>query len=386
MMVVVFIASIVVAANRFKIPPVLPVLMDDLHIGMVTGGWLMSVSSVAGILLPIPAALLLARLGLKLTGLIALGCAVAGAAIGAMAPGATTMLLGRTIEGVSVSLIAVLAPTTISLWFPPRERGLPMGIWAAWVPVGNVLMFNMAHPLMDAFGWRAVWWFGAIFSFVAFVLVGLVLVSPPQTGSGESNAPSPPGDLGRMLLNPSAWLLAVAFGAFAFCLLGYNTWAPKFLTDALHIEPAAANAYASLMFLAAIPANILAGWLINRMKDRYKMLPTAFLITTLLYFWSFRLGSVSLVLPYMVALGFASNFIPTATFTLSPDTMPRIEYASPALAIVMIGSNVGAVAGPPVLGAVLSTGRWSAGSITLVIVMAMGTIISWYVARRLRAQ
>jgi len=386
MMVVVFIASIVVAANRFKIPPVLPVLMDDLHIGMVTGGWLMSVSSVAGILLPIPAALLLARLGLKLTGLIALGCAIAGAAIGAMAPGATTMLLGRTIEGVSVSLIAVLAPTTISLWFPPRERGLPMGIWAAWVPVGNVLMFNMAHPLMDAFGWRAVWWFGAIFSFMAFVLVGLVLVSPPQTGSGESNAPSPPGDLGRMLLNPSAWLLALAFGAFAFCLLGYNTWAPKFLTDALHIEPAAANAYASLMFLAAIPANILAGWLINRMKDRYKMLPTAFLITTLLYFWGFRLGSVSLVLPYMVALGFASNFIPTATFTLSPDTMPRIEYASLALAIVMVGSNVGAVAGPPVLGAVLSTGRWSAGSITLVIVMAMGTIISWYVAKRLRAQ
>jgi len=386
MMVVVFIASIVVAANRFKIPPVLPVLMDDLHIGMVTGGWLMSVSSVAGILLPIPAALLLARLGLKLTGLIALGCAVAGAAIGAMAPGATTMLLGRTIEGVSVSLIAVLAPTTISLWFPPRERGLPMGIWAAWVPVGNVLMFNMAHPLMDAFGWRAVWWFGAIFSFMAFVLVGLVLVSPPQTGSGESNAPSPPGDLGQMLLNPSAWLLAVAFGAFAFCLLGYNTWAPKFLTDALHIEPAAANAYASLMFLAAIPANILAGWLINRMKDRYKMLPTAFLITTLLYFWGFRLGSVSLVLPYMVALGFASNFIPTATFTLSPDTMPRIEYASLALAIVMVGSNVGAVAGPPVLGAVLSTGHWSAGSITLVIVMAMGTIISWYVAKRLRAQ
>lgn len=386
MMVVVFIASIVVAANRFKVPPVLPVLMDDLQIGMVTGGWLMSVSSVAGILLPIPAALLLSHLGLKLTGLIALGCAVAGALIGALAPGATAMLLGRTIEGVSVSLIAVLAPTTISLWFPPRERGLPMGIWAAWVPVGNVLMFNMAHPLMDAFGWRAVWWFGAIFSSMAFVLVGLVLVSPPQTSSSESNTPSPPGDLGRMVLNPSAWLLALAFGAFAFCLLGYNTWAPKFLTDALHIEPAAANAYASVMFLAAIPANILAGWLINRMKDRYKMLPTAFLITTLLYFWSFRLESVSLVLPYMVALGFASNFIPTATFTLSPDTMPRIEYASLALAIVMVGSNVGAVAGPPVLGAVLSTGRWSASSITLLIVMAIGTIISWYVAKRLRGQ
>ena len=129
-MVVVFIASIAVAANRFKVPPVLPVLMDELQVGMVTGGWLMSLSSVAGIVLAIPVAFLLTRIGLKFTGLVALGCALAGAVVGALATGTTAMLLGRVIEGISVALIAVLAPTTISLWFPPRERGIPMGIWA----------------------------------------------------------------------------------------------------------------------------------------------------------------------------------------------------------------------------------------------------------------
>jgi MFS family permease len=382
--VVVFIAGIAVAANRFKVPPVLPVLMDELQVDMITGGWLMSLSSVTGIVLAIPAAFFLTRIGLKLTGLVALGCAMAGAAVGALATGTATMLLGRVIEGISVSLLAVLAPTAISLWFPPRERGLPMGIWTAWVPVGNVVMFNLAHPLMNAFGWRAVWWFGALLAFAAFVLFGLVVASPPHPELERSSASAPPRDFGQMLLNPSAWLLALAFGAFGFCLLGYNTWAPNFLTDTLHIEPAAANAYASVMFLAAIPGTIFAGWLINRLKDRYSMLPAAFLITTALFFWGFRLESVSIVVPYMIVLGFASNFIPTAMFTLAPETMPRIQLASLGLAIVLTGSNVGAVTGPPVLGAVLSTGHWSAGSIWLVIVMAVGTVVSWYVAKRLR--
>ena len=352
---------------------------------MVTGGWLMSVVSVSGIVLAIPSAFLLARIGLKLTGLVALGCAIIGSISGALATGPTALLVGRFVEGVSISLIAVVAPTAISLWFPPRERGLPMGIWAAWVPVGNVVIFNVAHPLMNAFGWRAVWWFGALFSFAAFLLVSFVVASPPQSESEERSAAASPKNLGRALLNPSAWLLALVFGVFGFCLLGYNTWASKYLTDTLHMPPATANVYASLMFLAAIPSNIIAGWLINRLKDRYNMLPVASLVTAILYFWSFRLGSTSIVVPFMIALGFASNFIPTATFTLAPETVPNIQYASLALAIVMVGSNAASTIGPPALGAVLSGGNWSAGSIFLMTIMGAGTLVSWYVARRLRA-
>jgi sugar phosphate permease len=188
-----------------------------------------------------------------------------------------------------------------------------------------------------------------------------------------------------MLLNAPAWLLALAFGAFTFCLLGYNTWAPQFLTDTLPIDPSTANAYSSFMFLAAIPSNIVAGWAINHVRDRYLILPTAFLVTTILFFWSFRLGTVSVVVPYMVALGVASNFIPTATFTLAPETMPRIELAALALGIVRMGSSAVSIVGPPALGAVLGAGNWSGGSACLVIVMGVGTIVSWTVAKRLRS-
>jgi MFS family permease len=148
----VYLAGIAAAANRFKVPPVLDTLMADMQVDMATGGWFMSVFSIAGLALAIPAAVLLTRLGLRTTGLIAVGFTVTGAVIGAMAPGVTGLLVGRVIGGVSVGLLAVVAPAAITLWFEPRERGMPMGVWATWVPIGNVIMFNAAHPLMTAYG------------------------------------------------------------------------------------------------------------------------------------------------------------------------------------------------------------------------------------------
>jgi MFS family permease len=379
---VVFFASIAIAANRFKVPPVMQVLMDSLQVDMVTGGWLMSISSVAGIVLAIPAALLMARRGPRNTGLFALGCTVGGAVAGALATNATVLLVGRVIEGISVGLIAVLAPAVISLWFEPQERGLPMGVWAAWVPVGNVLAFNTAHPLQAALGWRGVWWSGALIALVAFALFGLMVDTPPRSAPRKSNSSEHPDSFARMLPNRASWLLGLAFGAFAFCLLGYNTWAPSFLAQELGISASSASFYASLMFVAAIPANVIAGWMVDLTEKRHHLLVTAFVLTGLIFAWSFHLRSISAVAPYMLALGFASNFIPTLVFTLAPETMPSVEYAGLALAIVMIGSNLGSLAGPPALGAILSHDQWTAGSTFFVIVMSLGTIAALLVGRR----
>ncbi len=382
-MAVVFLSSVAIAANRFKPPPVLPTLMAELQVDMVTGGWLMSVSSIAGIFLSIPAALFLNRMGVKLAGVVALSCVIVGAVTGALANSAALLLLGGAIEGVGASLISVVAPAAISLCFELKDRGLPMGIWAAWVPVGNVIMFNVAHPLADAFGWRSIWWFGALLAFSATILFAL-LVNVPQTGTRAPRDAPAPGAFSQGLLNPSAWLLGLGFGAFAFGLLGYNSWAPTFLTETLQIDPAIASAYASLMFLAAIPANIIAGWVINRMKNRHLLLPAAFLVMTIAVFWSFRLQHQAVVAPYMIVLGFVSNFIPTAIFTLAPETAADAKSASLALAVVNVGANLGTISGPPALGAILSGGNWQAGSTALVIVTFAGAMLSWYVSKRLR--
>lgn len=372
-----YLAGIAIAVNQFKVPPVMQILISDLHIDMATGGWLMSVFSVASVILAIPAAFLLTRLGIKVTGLMALGCTIVGAVIGALATNVTTLLVGRVIEGISVGLISVVAPTVISMWFEPQERGLPMGIWAAWVPVGNVIAFNVAHPLLTSFGWRAVWWFGILFALVALILYGLVVVVPPRPAD-QKDDPSPglTGSFGRMLLNPSSWLLALAFGTFSFSMIGYNTWVPSFLTETLQLDTASASFYASLLFMAGIPANVVAGWMVDRVENRPGLLTVAFLITTIIFAWSFRFGSTSVAVLYMILLGFASNFIPTSVFTLAPETIDAPQFAGLGLAIVAVVSGLGSLVGPPFLGAVISGGNWTSGSTCVVIVMSIGLIAS----------
>jgi predicted MFS family arabinose efflux permease len=381
-----FLAGVAATVNQFKVPPALPTLLPALGLDMASGGWLMSIFSVAAVILSIPVALLLHRVGLKRAGIAALGCVAAGSTLGAVAGNATTLLISRLIEGVGMSVVAVVSPALISLWFEPRERGLPMGLWAAWVPAGSVIAFNAAPALEATFGWRGIWWSGTLFALLVLVLFALLARLPGQ--GGQDPAPPPPAaplSLARDLRNPASWLLALTFGIFAFGQLGYSTWAPSFLTGALPISPASASFYTSLMFLSGIFANLSAGWVINRIPHRPVLLVAAMVLTSVLLWWGFRLGAVGVVVPYMLALGLVSNTVPTAVFTLAPETVKQPEAIGLAVAAVNAVSNLSILLGPPVVGAVVAGSRWPEGSTLLATATGLGVLTSLLAWRAMRA-
>lgn len=383
-MLVAYLGGVAVALNQFKVPPVMQVLITDLHVDMITGGWLMSVFSVAGVILALPAAILLARLGPKTSGLIALGCTVLGSGIGALARGAGTMLAGRLVEGIGLGLIAVVAPAVISMWFEPQERGLPMGIWASWVPVGQFVMFNLANPIQNTFDWSGIWWFGALIALVAFLVYGVVVDMPKKgEGTGQSEG-QPPASLSQGLTNASTWLLAAAFAGFNFSFIGYSTWAPSFLNQALGLDPGTASLYVSLSALALIPGGVVAGWVLDRTPNRKAVLTTALAVAAVALLWCFKLTSVAAVVPYMITIGLVASFVPSSTFTLAPDTVPRPELAGMALGAVSLGQNFGMLIGPPLIGRAVAGGSWLAG--TYPVVVAAIIAVAAALIMRTRAQ
>jgi MFS family permease len=153
---VVFMASVAAPLNQFKVPPMMPVLIDTFRVDLTMAGLLMSIFAVTGFILAIPGGFIFQKLGAKVTGLMAAGCLVIGAVLGALSTTAGLLLTSRVIEGVGMGLIAVVAPAVIAMWFPAERRGTPMGLWATWVPVGSVLMFNLAPALGLNYGWQAV--------------------------------------------------------------------------------------------------------------------------------------------------------------------------------------------------------------------------------------
>ena len=373
-MLAAYLAGIAIALNQSKVPPVMQVLLRELHMDTATGGWLMSAFAVAGIVLGIPAAFVLVKLGPKIAGLIAIGCTVAGSIIGALATGPAMLLGGRAVEGIGLGLIAVVAPAVISMWFPPEKRGTPMGVWASWVPVGSFIIYNLAAPLQGAFGWQSVWWFGAAFALIAFVIYAITVSAPPAMDATHDRPREAQGSFGRMMLNPASWLLALVFGAFNFAFMGFATWGPTYYIQALGLNLETASFYASLGSLAVIPATIIAGRVLDRVKNRHMVMTVALAICGIMLFWCFQLGSANVIVPYTIALSFVAGFVPTTTFTLAPETMPDPRFIGLALGIVSVGQNMGMFFGPPIVGNLIAGGNWAVGVIPLVLAAAIGVV------------
>ena len=382
---VAYVASVAAPLNQFKVPPVLPVLMEAFHLNLGGAGWLMSVFAITGFLLALPAGLILQRLGLKGTGLIAMGCLLAGSVLGAISSTAGWMLASRVIEGTGMGLIAVMAPAAIALWFPRERQALPMGIWATWVPLGSVLMLVLAPALSAASGWQSVWWFGAGFALLAFVLVLFWMRTPPPapTTTEASGDPPPPvtGDLRTALSNRSIWLLGATFGCFNWVLIAMSTYLPTFLAEARGYTMAGASFTASLTMITVLVSAPLAGVLSDRIGSRKALFTWPFLAVAVMMAFPFTVTG-TLIPTWMLLMGIVAGLIPTATFAAAPEIMGRPELAGMGMAVVAFGQNLGMFIGPAVFGALAQSSGYPVAGYAMIPVLLLGLLCGWLVKVR----
>ena len=109
-----YMATLASPLNLFKLPPVMTIIHNALGMSMTELGDLMSIFSIMGFVLAIPAGFILKRFGIKATGLVSVGAVTIGSAMGAMATTPRMLSQGRFIEGVGMGLIMVAAPLAIS--------------------------------------------------------------------------------------------------------------------------------------------------------------------------------------------------------------------------------------------------------------------------------
>lgn len=373
---VVFMASVAAPLNQFKVPPMMPVLMDSFQVDLTMAGLLMSIFAVTGFILAIPAGFIFQKLGAKVTGLMAVGCLVIGAVMGALSPTAGLLLASRVIEGVGMGLIAVVAPAVIAMWFPAERRGTPMGIWATWVPVGSVLMFVLAPALGLTYGWQAVWWFGALFALVAFVLYGALVRTPPDL-AGEAAAAGPP-NLGRAMANRHIWLLGLAFGCFNLVVLALSTFLPTFLTVERGYTLPTASFVTSLTMIVTIGSAPLGGWLSDRIGSRKRLIVGPFIVVAVMLLFPFNISSW-LIPAYMILLGLVAGVIPTATFAAVPEVMSKAQLVGIGMAVVALGQNLGMFVGPVLFGRAVELTGWAVAGYLLIPAAIVGTIAAWLV-------
>lgn len=385
-LIIVLLTSIAASLSQFKVPPIMPLLMEAFSQSGGAAGLLMSVFALTGLFLALPAGVILQKLGHRAVGLMALLCLIIGTGIGASSGGMGTMLISRFIEGAGMSLMSVVAPAIIALWFASKRRGKAMGVWSIWVPLGSTIMFILAPSLAGSWGWRGVWWFGFFYTIVVGLLFYLFIGTNSRAASDQTNLSPGKGstelNLRVVLHNRDLWLISLVFCCFNFVYVAFITWAPTFLHQIRHATIARASLMVSVASIVTIAAGPTAGWISDKVGSR-KIICTLPLFLMALLFPLSSSVTENLFLLLAAGIGFAGGFVPTGVFSAGAEVIGDERMAGMAMAVIQIGQNSGMLLGPLIFGwAVQSGGGWNIAFWILVPISILGAISGW--AARMR--
>ncbi|MEI7848615.1 MAG: MFS transporter, partial [Chloroflexota bacterium] len=324
--------------------------------------------------------IVLQRLGTKVTLLIALALMAVGAGLGALA-GSFALLLGsRVVEGLGMGLMGVAAPATIAMWFPPERQGTPMGIWATWVPVGSVAIYNLAPVMSGALGLPSIWWLGSGFAVLMMILCAWLIIRTPAQVQNQGQA-SPAPDLKKALANRDIWLLALEFACMNFAMVALATYYPTFLSEVRGYSLGQAGFLASLASLVVLVSAPAAGWFSDKIHSRRYILAFPFLAAAIWLIFPFQVtgGQITLM---MILQGLLLGAIPTATFAAAPEVMRNPEWAGLGLAVVLLGQNLGQLLGPLCFSQMVGSFGWVTAGYLLIPFCLIGFFSSLMVKIR----
>ncbi len=387
---VTYFASICAPLCQFKIPPLSSWLFAAYApaLDSVTFGYLMSALSVIGLVLAFPAAFIARRLGLKNVILLSLACLCVGSVAGGATDSLAVLMASRMIEGIGIGLIGVAAPSAITIWFPRKKRGLALGVWTTWVPVGTVVGFNVAPAIASVGGYQTVFFLIGGLCALAFVLFAIVYVTP----AGEI------GDMGvegtfresfKYCKNRRIWILGAVFFLFSFTTIGImNSFYNTFLETQLGFDAGTASTLSSLIMAISLVAAPATGFVSDKLTLGRKYLIGVLMMLLLLPtgFFMFYSGEGALTLMWVTIMlqGVGGGMCGGSLRPMAPILMRNTAMgATMAMAIMQFTQNLGSTLGSPVFGALQQAIGWeTAGAVLQVPCYLVALALCFFILPR----
>ena len=222
-------AGVTAAAYIGKVPPALPLIRPELGLGLVAAGWVVSIFNAMAMATGMVAGLFADGLGHRRVVIVGLATLALGGVLGSVAETPGVLLATRFLEGIGFVSIMAAAPSLIAEAAAPGERGLALGIWSTFMPVGIAGMLVASPPVLGAFGWRGLWLAGVALA-LALVAAGLVKAGRPAGRRAPAGA-SPWHNIRVTVTRQGPWLLAATFFCFSLPWSAVMVWLPTFLVE-----------------------------------------------------------------------------------------------------------------------------------------------------------
>lgn len=383
------IASILISANSNKLPATMSLVIPALGIDTGTAGNIMSLNGYVGFVLAFVAASIIMKFGTKKLTLMVLGCAVIGAVISAFATDYIVLVVGRLIEGVGYACIGTVVPVLFSEWFPPSKRGVPMGIFSVWVPLGSMFVMGTSGFFFteaDPTSYHAVFWFVAALLAVITVVWAVAVRNPEVSYLDQESGPNaekPKVSEGFKSL--SCWVAMVAFAAFALgtaCVMNFET---LYMVQTMGMDQASANGMLNVANIAVVVGGIGIGFVMNAVKSNKGRLGILVACSAVLgaCFAVAYTVSDALLVPWLIVFGLSNGVVPAIFFTMVAEIAPRPALASVSSTLMSCGQCVGGILFG-IVGAVVTAAGWAACTGLLVgvgVVLFLGSLALFLVLR-----
>jgi MFS transporter, CP family, cyanate transporter len=229
-LILLWFAGSAIRVPLLAVPPVIPLIHDDLHMSETQVGILMGLPLAMFALAAVPGSLLIARFGVVVVATFALAITTLGAAGRSAADAVWMLYLATLVMGFGVAVFQPCLSTLIRLW-APAKAWLGNAVSINGMLVGVTLVSALTIPVvLPALGgsWRRdllVWCMPGVIATVLFVAKAL------RDGSRTSSVVGIPVLSGwPNWRNGQLWVLGVALGTNNALFYASNGSVPDYLT------------------------------------------------------------------------------------------------------------------------------------------------------------
>ncbi len=357
-----FLLMLTFAISLQVLPPIFTYITKDIPFTNSQAGTLMGVYAIPGILISFLIAQMVKKINPKSVIIVGLLTMILGLIAFSLSKTYTSLLIWRLVIGTGATIMVVLGPFLVTMFFDNKNIGIAMGIFNIAVPLGTVLSANLFGILGQVINWRTI--ILGIAGFVGLVLMivffGLFI---PKEKEREGSHGSEGKVQAKFKMNIGLWILSVIWIITNLQLLAYITFGPQYF-QSVGISIQRSGLLASFLMLMPIFMSPIVGIIFDKLGREKEVLIIGSAIVAISFI---LIGKSSTMIPFWaVALGIGISPFPVFVFSY----LPRIVepyHVGMGLGILTIASNVGTTIGPATFGWILdiTSGKFFVGFVLL---------------------
>ena len=373
----IIIASILIATQYGKVPPSQPSMIESLGLSYTMQGLLMTAFSASALVMALFGGVLIDRFGARRVVSVALTVSVVGTVIGMFMTNDAGLLASRVLEGAGYGVTMTAGPVIIAAWYEPAKRGIVSGVWGANVGIGMLISLGVANPILSSADWTGMWVFSLVSTVLAALLVVICVRMPDLADRRDLDEieAEREGKKHGLLWGYMAPLAMIT--AFMFFLVGGATDAfNSFTITYLNIDLGHAYEDANMASMVASFGMLVGSLIFARVRDKGMVLIVNIVLCIIVQFAWFNLDA-SMPVMFIVAFfaGCVLGAAPTIFFAIPPFVARSSTTVGAAVALVVLGQNLGTLAIPTLVGSVLdhasySAAAWVMGGLSCVALVA----------------